>query len=90
MALAVYALRLGGLALAEAAMPPRWERALGFVPVATLTALVVGGLGAGAGGGLAQVAAMAGAGFVAWRSKRGWLAIPIGLAIFWLLRWAGA
>jgi branched-subunit amino acid transport protein len=90
MAIAVYALRLGGMTLAETTIPPRWERALAFVPVATLTALVVGGLGAGAAGGLTEGVALAGAGFVAWRSGRGWLAIPTGLAIFWLLRWTGA
>jgi branched-subunit amino acid transport protein len=90
MALAVYALRLGGMALAETSIPPGWERALAFVPVATLTVLVVARLGSGAGGGMTAGVALAGAGFVAWRSGRGWLAIPTGLAIFWLLRWIGA
>ena len=41
MALAVYALRFTGLLLAGVAVSPPWERLLRFVPVATLTALVV-------------------------------------------------
>jgi branched-subunit amino acid transport protein len=89
MAVAVYAVRLGGLMLADLAIPPGWERALGFVPVSVLAALVVGGLAGGSGGGMAESVALAGAGVVAWRSGRGWLAIPAGLACYGLLRLAG-
>jgi branched-subunit amino acid transport protein len=90
MAAAVYAVRLGGLMLADMAIPPGWERTPGFVPVAMLTTLVVGGLAGRPGGGVTDGVALAGAGLVAWRSRRGWLAIPVGLAISWLLRWLGA
>jgi branched-subunit amino acid transport protein len=90
MAIAVYAVRLSGLLLAEVTIPSGWERALAFVPVATLTALVVGGLGSGAGWGVVEGMALVGAGVVAWRSGRGWTAIPAGLAIYGLLRLAGA
>jgi branched-subunit amino acid transport protein len=44
MALVAYTLRLTGLLLAARGLPPTWERVLGCVPVATLTALIVASL----------------------------------------------
>ena len=41
MAVGMYAQRITGFLLADTAVPPAWERALTFVPIATLTALVV-------------------------------------------------
>ena len=44
MGAGVYALRLAGLALPDVAVPPAWEQALRFIPVALLTALVMSSL----------------------------------------------
>ncbi|HYU18059.1 MAG TPA: AzlD domain-containing protein [Chloroflexota bacterium] len=86
MAAAVYALRLAGLLLASAAVPPAWERALGFVPVATLTALVVSSLAGRPDEAPARVVAATGAGLAAWRTGRAWVCILVGMAVYWLLR----
>jgi branched-subunit amino acid transport protein len=88
MALAVYTLRLAGFLLAARGIPPTWERALGFVPVATLTALVVASLAGRADEAPIRLMAVAGAGFVAWRTGRAWMCILIGTALYWLLRFA--
>jgi branched-subunit amino acid transport protein len=91
MAVAIYTLRLAGFLLAERGLPPTWERALGFVPVATLTALVVASLAGRADEGPMGLVAVAGAAFVAWRTGRAWVCILVGMALYWLLRlaWAG-
>jgi branched-subunit amino acid transport protein len=86
MGAGVYALRLAGLALREVAVPPAWERALGFVPVATLTALVVASLAGRADGGAARLVAVVGAGLVARRTGKMWACILSGMALSWLLR----
>jgi branched-subunit amino acid transport protein len=86
MAVGVYAVRLAGLLLANASVPPAWERALGFVPVATLTALVVSSLvGRPDDGPVRLVAAAAGA-LAARRTGRTWMCIVVGMALYWLLR----
>jgi len=88
MGAGVYALRVSGLALRDIAVPPAWERALGFVPVAVLTALVVSGLAGRAEGGPAPIGAAAGAALVARLSGRMWACILSGMALYWLLRLA--
>ena len=88
MALGVYALRLGGLLLAGARVPPAWEQALGFVPVATLTGLVVSSLAARPDEGAIRLVAAAAAGLAAWRTGRAWVCILSGMALYWLLRLA--
>jgi branched-subunit amino acid transport protein len=88
MAAGVYLLRLAGFLLAGAAVPPAWERALGFVPVATLTALVVASLAGRPDEGPARLVAAAGAGIAAWRIGRAWVCIAVGLALYWTLRLA--
>jgi branched-subunit amino acid transport protein len=88
MGAAVYALRLAGFALRDIAVPPAWERALGFVPVAVLTALVVSSLAGRAEGGVAPIVATAGAGLVARLTGRMWACILSGMALYWLLRLA--
>jgi branched-subunit amino acid transport protein len=86
MAAGVYALRVTGLALRDVAIPAGWERALRFVPVAVLTALVVSSLtGRGEGREVGMVAAV-GAAFVARRTGRMWACIVSGMALYWLLR----
>ena len=88
MAGGVYALRLAGLLLAGATVPPAWERALGFVPVATLTALVVSSLAGRPDEGPARLVAAAAGGLAARRSGRAWVCIVVGMALYWLLRLA--
>lgn len=86
MGAGVYALRLVGLVLRDVTVPPTGERALGFVPVAVLTALIVSSLMNQADGGLARVVAAAGAGLVAHRTGRMWACIASGMALYWLAR----
>ena len=86
MAVGVYALRLAGLLLAGAAVPPAWERALGFVPVATLTALVVSSLAGRPDEGPARLVAAVCAGLAARRTGRAWVCILVGMALYGLLR----
>jgi branched-subunit amino acid transport protein len=90
MAVGMYALRATGLLLADVAVPPAWERALAFVPVATLTALVVTSLAGRPDEGPVRLIAAAGAGFVARRTGRMWACIVSGMALYWLLRLGAA
>lgn len=88
MGIGVYALRLSGLVMRDLAIPPAGERALGFVPVALLTALVVSSLGVQAQDGAARLVAIAGAALVAHRTGRMWACILGGMALYTLLRLA--
>lgn len=88
MAACVYALRVSGLLLAGATIPVAWERALTFVPVATLTTLVVSSLAGHPGDGLPRLVALAGAGLAARRTGRAWVCIAGGLAVYWAVRLA--
>ena len=88
-----FAIRLSFIALfGRFHVPPQLERALGFVPAAVLTALVVprlvyldGTLALGPGnerllaGGLAAV--------VAWRTESMLWTIGVGMAALWTLEW---
>jgi branched-subunit amino acid transport protein len=86
MAVGVFALRIGGLALAGARVPPAWERALGFVPVATLTALVVASLAGRPDEAPIRLLAAVAAGLAARRTGRAWVCIVVGMAVYGLLR----
>ena len=86
MGVGVYALRLAGLVLRDVAVPPAWERALRFVPVALLTALVVSSLVGRADDAAPRLAAAAGAALVAHRVRQIWACIVSGMALYWLLR----
>lgn len=85
MGASVFVLRLSGLVARDVAIPPAWERALGFVPVALLSALIVANLTAGTEGGL-KLAAAAGAGLVAYRTGRMWACILAGTVAYGVLR----
>jgi branched-subunit amino acid transport protein len=86
MAACLFAIRLGGFAFAEATIPSGWARALGYVPIATLTALVVASLaGRGAGTPHGLIAAALAAG-IARLTRRAWTTIAGGMLIYWLLR----
>jgi branched-subunit amino acid transport protein len=86
MAGGIFVLRMAGLALAGATLPPTMERALGFVPIATLTALVVSSLVGRPDEGPTRLLAAAVGGLVAWRFGRAWVCIVVGMAVYWLAR----
>jgi branched-subunit amino acid transport protein len=88
LAAGIFGLRLAGLALAGATLPPTLERALGFVPVATLTALVVSSLVGRLDEGPSRLVAAVAAGLAARRTGRAWVCILVGVAVYWLLRLA--
>jgi branched-subunit amino acid transport protein len=82
----VCALRLAGLVVPLADLPPFWTRALRSLPIALLTALVVSNRAGAASGEPDRILALAAAALVAWRSRRAWAAIASGLAVFWIAR----
>jgi len=86
MAAAVYALRLSGFLLADASLPRGSEQALQFVPVATLTALIVASLAGRPDESAPRLLAVAVAAIAARRSGMAWLCILCGMAAYWLLR----
>ena len=88
MAIAVYALRITGFFIADIGMPPAWERALQFVPVATLTALVAVSLAGDSDDRPIRLLAVVGAGAAARYTGRAWVCIIVGvlaLGCLWLL-----
>jgi branched-subunit amino acid transport protein len=87
MGAGVYGLRLAGLVLRDVALPPDWERALRFVPVSLLTGLVVIGLTAQVAAEPSRLLAVAGAAYVAYRTRKMWACILGGMATYWLLAW---
>jgi branched-subunit amino acid transport protein len=86
MGVGVFLLRVAGLALPAATIPPAWERALGFVPVSLLAALVVVSLTGNDRAGWEGTAAVAAGAAVVLRTGRLWTCIASGLVAFWLLR----
>jgi branched-subunit amino acid transport protein len=83
---ALYALRLGGMLLPNVTLPAPWERALGWVPVALLSALVVSSLAGPVASDPRQVLAAAVGAGVAWRTRRMWACMASGLLVAGLLR----
>jgi branched-subunit amino acid transport protein len=83
---ALYALRLGGMLLPDVTLPATLERALGWVPVALLSALVVSSLAGPVASDPRQVLAAAIAAGVAWRTRRMWACMASGLLVAGLLR----
>ena len=86
MGATVYTLRLAGLVVHDVAVPRAWARALAFVPVALLTALVVSSLVARPEQALPRSAAAAMAALVARRTGKMWACILSGMVIFWIVR----
>jgi branched chain amino acid efflux pump len=86
LAAGIFGLRLSGLALAGATIPPPIERALGFVPVATLTALVVASLVGRLDEAPSRLTAAIVAGLAARRFGKAWVCILVGMAVYGLLR----
>lgn len=86
MGVGVFALRLGGLALTVAAIPPEFERALRFVPAALLTALVVAGLTGDGSGEWDRILAATVAATVVRSTGTMWTCIASGMGVYWLLQ----
>ena len=86
MAVSVFAVRLSGFIAAKATIPPGWERTLGYVPIATLTALVVAsvsGRNDEMSLGIVAVGLAAGISYLT-RNTRG--CIVGGMLVYWLLQ----
>ena len=66
-------------------LPDFWIRFLHFVPVAVFAALVTPSLEGGLGEGEIRVLAAVVAGLAAWRTRQLWVAIAVGMLVFWLL-----
>ncbi len=86
MAVALYLLRISGFVLADVDVPEVWTRSLRFVPIATLTALIVSSVAARPDEASVRVLAAVGAAVVVWRTKRMWLCIVAGMGFYWLLQ----
>lgn len=86
MAGALYLLRISGFMLAGAAVPAVWTRSLRYVPISTLTALIVSSIAAAPDEALVRLLAALGAAAVVWRTKRMWLCTVAGMGFYWLLR----
>ncbi len=90
MGLGIYALRLVGMALPNVRVPEEWERALRYVPIALLTALVLISILGRTGD--ERIYRFIGAGFgavAAWRTKKMWACILAGMVAYWGLRALG-
>ena len=77
--------RYAGLAL-RTDLPDFWVRFLHFVPIAVFASLVTPYLEGGRGEWEIRVAAAVVAALAAWRTRQLWVAIAVGMAVFWLLR----
>jgi branched-subunit amino acid transport protein len=86
MAAAVFAVRLSGFVAAKATIPPAWERTLGYVPIATLTALVVASVGGRDDQTALGILAVGLAAGIAYLTRRTWACIVGGMLVFWLLQ----
>ena len=91
--LVTYGLRLSLIGLAgRVSLPTQAARALRYVPVAALTALVVPDLlGGAAGMGMVTHNPRLWAGvvavLVAWRTRNVLLTVAAGMGVLWLLQW---
>ena len=86
MAATMFALRIGGLMADRIDVHPDLERALRFAPVAVLSALTATLLSSqGANDPLRLLAAIGAVVLVFW-TRRMWICIAGGFAIYWVLR----
>ena len=67
-------------------LPDFWIRFLHFVPIAVFAALVTPSLQGDLGEGEIRLLAAVVAALAAWRTRQLWVAIAVGMAVFWLLR----
>ena len=85
MGAGVYALRLAGLVLPDRAARTAGDRALGFVPIALLAALVVASLGSAPDHVGIRLVAAAGGALVARWTRQMWACIVTGMLLYGLL-----
>jgi branched-subunit amino acid transport protein len=86
MAGIVYVLRISGLLSERIEIPDLWKRALGFAPIAVLSALAANSLAVQGSGDPLRLAAAAGAALIVFRVGRMWICIFSGLGLYWILR----
>lgn len=67
-------------------LPDFWVRFLHFVPIAVFASLVTPYLEGDLGERGIRIAAAIVAGLAAWRTRQLWVAIVVGMTVFWLLR----
>ena len=67
-------------------LPDFWIRFLHFVPITVFAALVTPSLQGGLGEGEIRFLAAAVAALAAWRTRQLWVALAVGMIVFWLLR----
>jgi branched-subunit amino acid transport protein len=85
MLVVTFGSRYAGLML-QRPLPPFWMRFLRFVPIAVFAALVAPNLAGDRGEWLERVIAAVLAGVAAWHTRQLWVAIVVGVVVFWLLR----
>jgi branched-subunit amino acid transport protein len=67
-------------------LPDFWVRFLHFVPIAVFASLVTPSLEGTRNEWGIRITAAAIAAVAAWRTRQLWVAIAVGMAVFWLLR----
>ena len=77
--------RYAGLAR-SAELPDFWVRFLHFVPIAVFASLVTPLLEGDRGEWAIRLVAATVAAVAAWRFRQLWVAIAVGMGVFWLLR----
>lgn len=88
LALLTYLSRLSGFLLGARQLPPTVGQVLHFVPVAAFAALIVPGLIV-PGEIAPRLIAAVGSGVIAMRVGKLWVALLVGMAVYWGLRAAG-
>jgi branched chain amino acid efflux pump len=63
-----------------------WVRFLHFVPIAAFASLVTPYVESDLGESEIRIVAVVAAAFAAWRTRQLWIAIAVGMVVFWLLR----
>ena len=86
MAASVFAVRLSGFIAAKATIPPGWERTLGYVPIATLTALVVASVSGRNDEMSLGIIAVGLAAVISYLTRKTWACIVGGMLVYWLLQ----
>jgi branched-subunit amino acid transport protein len=89
MAVCVFAIRLSGFVAAAATIPPAWERVLNYVPIATLTALVVASVSGRNEQVPAGIIAVGLAAVISYLTRKTWACIVGGMLVYWLLQLVG-
>ena len=86
MAACVFAVRLSGFIAAAVTIPPGWERTLGYLPIATLTALVVASIWVRNDEMSLGIVAVGLAAGISYLTRKTWACIVGGMLVYWLLQ----